>query len=86
MRELRVVSAAAMGSLVYHELQKMMQENEQNNYQIMQLSKYLCVNKKNLAKEYFEMPAGYAEEDDEYKKHDEQHVELLNDDPPLYTP
>ena len=30
------------------------------------------------------MPAGNAVEDDDYKKHEGQHVELLNDDPPLY--
>ena len=68
-----------------YELQKMMEESERNNlYQNVQLNKYLCVDKKNLVKKYFEMLAGNAEEDDDYKKHDGQHVELLNDDPPLY--
>ena len=49
----------------------------------MQLNKYLCVNRKNLAKKYFEWPAGNAEEDDDNKMYGEQHVELQNEDPPL---
>ena len=43
----------------------------------MKLNKYLRVNRNNLAKKYIEMPAGNAEEDDDYKMNDEQHVELL---------
>ena len=53
------------------------------NCKNMQPNKYLCVNKKNLAKKYFEMPAQNAVEDDDYRKHGEQHVELLNGVPPL---
>ena len=41
------------------------------------------MNKKNLAKTYFEMLAKNAVEDDDYRKYGEQHVELLNGDPPL---
>ena len=68
----------------YYEMQKMMEETKRNNlYQYMQLNKYLCVNRKSLVKKYFEMPAGNAEEDDDYIKQGERHVELLNDDPPL---
>ena len=49
-----------------------------NSWEITQQNKYLRVDKKSLVKKSLEMPAGNAEEEDEYKKNYEQSDEKLS--------